>query len=148
MKKLWLLVVLISALSLLASGPQATSKAAGSTEGKSSPKAEAPKKGKRVGHPVDIDITPDAKGKPTAPDVTLHRKTDDRAHWKNQFKDQDCSISFSPFGLPNHKIPHGGAATSGPIVGPDGKYEYVIVCGAEKAQKKAKTGDPAIIVTN
>jgi len=149
MKKLWLFVVLISSLSLLAYGPQATKKAAESPESKPSAKSEEPKKKKAaVGHPVDIDITLDAQGKPTAPEVTLHRLSDDRAHWNNKIKDQGCSVSFSPFGLPNHRIAPGGSATSGPIVGPDGKYEYVIVCGAKKAKAKAKTGDPAIIVTN
>lgn len=145
MKKLWLLVVLFSTLGLLAFGPQATKQTAESKESKSAEKSEGHKK-KAAGHPVDIDITLDDKGNPTAPDTTLHRLKDDRAHWNNKIKDQDCDLFFSPFGLPNHHIPHGSSATSGPIVAPDGAYEYVIKCGTKKV-KKAKTGDPAILVT-
>jgi hypothetical protein len=143
MKKLCLILILLPALSLLASGPQATSKTAGSTETKTATN----------GNPVDIDITLDSSGKPTAtPDkTTLHRARDDRARWNNRLTNKDCDVIFSPFGLPNYRISHGRSTTSGPIVGPDGTYEYMLVCGdAEKLpmkRKKTKPADPTIIVT-
>ena len=103
---------------------------------------------KRADVPVDIDITPDANGNPTAKDATVHRSKHEVARWNNKMG-SNCDVSFSPFAKSNYNyhVPKTGNQMAGPIVGPDGTYNYYIACGTKKKGSKAKT-DPAIIVTN
>lgn len=145
-QRIWLIsvMVLLAAVVVLA---QSQPNASSTTETKNTTSHKAHKRGeaKTADVPVDIDITDDGHGNPTAQDATVHRSKHEVARWNNKMG-SNCDVSFSPFAKSNYHVLKGGHQTSGPILAPDGTYNYWISCGTKS--KKSKPADPAIIVTN
>jgi hypothetical protein len=146
-------IVLVAALAVwagvIAFGQQANSSSKAATQNSASSEHKPHGKSKTVDVPVDIDITPDGNGNPTAADATLHRTRHEVAQWKNKMS-SNCDVSFSPLAKANsnYHVLKGGKKASGPIVAPNGTYNYWISCTAKKKGSKPVKSDPAIIVTD